>query len=122
MDIRRYGGEGAEVKVIHAANSLSDAVAELKSSEKFREWKPSYPATPRTPGIEQSAILKDERHFTPQELADMWRVSVQTVREIFQNEDGVLKIGRDGTRTRRRYKTLRIPESVVERVHTRLSA
>jgi hypothetical protein len=108
--------------VIHPANSLSDAVVELKSSEKFREWKPSYSATPRTPGIERSPILKDERHFTPQELADMWKVSVQTVREIFQNEDGVLKIGRDGTRTRRRYKTLRIPESVVERVHTRLSA
>jgi hypothetical protein len=109
--------------VIHTANSLSDAIVELKSSEKFREWTPSHPKpAPRTPGIEKSSILKDERHFTPQELADMWKVSVQTVREIFQNEDGVLKIGRDGTRTRRRYKTLRIPESVVERVHTRLSA
>jgi hypothetical protein len=108
--------------VIHAANSLSDAIVELKSSEKFRKWQPSYPATPRTPGIEQSAILKDERHFTPQELADLWKVSIQTIREIFQNEEGVLKIGRDGTRTRRRYKTLRIPESVVDRVHTRLSA
>ena len=108
--------------MIHAANNLSDAVSELKASPKFREWKPSYRTKPRTPGIERSSILKDERHFTPQELSDMWKVSVQTVREIFQNEEGVLKIGRDGTRTRRRYKTLRIPESVVDRVHTRLSA
>ena len=108
--------------MIHAANSLSDAIVELKSSEKFREWQPSHPATPRTPDIERSSILKDERHFTPQELSDMWKVSIQTIREIFQNEEGVLKIGRDGTRTRRRYKTLRIPESVVDRVHTRLSA
>jgi len=93
-------------------------------SEQFRQWKPSYAvrAPTTSPYIERSALAKDERHFTPQELADMWKVSVQTIREIFQNEDGVLKIGRDGTRTRRRYKTLRIPESVVERVHTRLSA
>ena len=107
--------------MIHPANGLADAISRLKASEKFRGWKPSYAARP-TPGIERSSILREERHFTPQELADMWRVSVQTVREIFQNEDGVLKIGRDGTRTRRRYKTLRIPESVAERVHTRLSA
>src|ERR1700733_4926975 len=103
--------------MIPAANSLTDAIAELKASSKFREWRPSHPKpAPRTPGIEKSSILKDERHFTPQELADMWKVSIQTIREIFQNEDGVLKIGRDGTRSRRRYKTLRIPESVAERV------
>ncbi len=108
--------------MIRAHISITDAIAELKASPKFQEWKPFSLTPSRTPSIEKSCILKDERHFTPQELADMWKVSVQTVREIFQNEDGVLKIGRDGTRTRRRYKTLRIPESVVERVHTRLSA
>jgi hypothetical protein len=103
----------------HAADSLVDAIRRLKESPKFREWgKPR----PRKDGIDVSCLMKDERHFTPQELADMWKVSIQTIREIFQNEDGVLKFGRDGTRTRRRYKTLRIPESVVERVHTRLSA
>jgi hypothetical protein len=102
-------------------NSLADAIAELKASTEFQARKPSRPSPPRTPGIETSALMKDERHFTPQELADMWHVSVQTVKEIFQREEGVLKIGSDGTRTRRRYKTLRIPESVV-RVHTRLSA
>jgi hypothetical protein len=123
VDIGRYRREGEEIEMMDAHDSIADATAKLRASSKFRDWKPSYPTpSPRTPGIERSAILKDERHFTPQELADMWKVSVQTVREIFQNEDGVLKIGRDGTRTRRKYKTLRIPESVVERVHTRLSA
>jgi len=110
--------------MIHAP-SITDAIAELKSSEKFRAWRPVRPEPEPDPEPQyehRSYLMKEERHFTPQELADMWRVSVQTVREIFQNEDGVLKIGRDGTRTRRRYKTLRIPESVVERVHTRLSA
>jgi hypothetical protein len=65
--------------------------------------------------------MMDERHYTPAELADLWGVSVQTVRELFKDEDGVSKIGSDGTRNRRAYKTLRIPYSVAERVHTKLS-
>jgi hypothetical protein len=69
--------------------------------------------------LNQSAA---EKHFTPAELAEMWGVSVQTICEIFKAEEGVLKIGSNGTRNRRAYKTLRIPESVAERVHTRLSA
>jgi len=52
----------------------------------------------------------------------LWNVSVQTIRDVFRDEPGVLKLGSNGTRTRRGYKTLRIPESVVERVHQRLSA
>jgi hypothetical protein len=108
--------------MIHAANSLTDAISQLKASEKFREWKPSHPKPARrTPGIEKSSILKDERHFTPAEVAAMWAVSTETVRVLFRSEPGVLKIGEDGTRYKRGYKTLRIPESVVERVHQRLS-
>jgi hypothetical protein len=106
-------------KVNHSAIDI----AALRASEKFLAWKPAH--TVRTTiqeGIEQSNLLKDERHFTPQELAETWGVSVQTIRELFKDEEGVLKIGRDGTRNRRRYKTIRIPESVAERVHTRLSA
>ena len=38
------------------------------------------------------------------------------------NEEGVLKIGSNGTRNRRAYKLLRIPESIAERVHPRLTA
>jgi hypothetical protein len=109
--------------VTHAHDSLVDAVSVLMQSEKFRLWKPRHIRKPHLPAhIETSPLLKDERHFTPQELSELWGVSVQTIREIFKSEEGVLKIGRDGTRNRRRYKTLRIPESVADRVHTRLSA
>jgi hypothetical protein len=107
---------------------VATALEELRHSPKFSAWKPEPVPKParvdnrEQPHIEKSALLKDERHFTPQELAELWGVSVQTIREIFQREEGVLKIGRDGTRNRRRYKTVRIPEPVVERVHTRLSA
>jgi hypothetical protein len=123
VDIGRYRREGEEIEMKDAPGSIADAIAELRASSKFREWKPSY-STPvtQTPGIEKSNLLKDERHFTPQELSELWNVSVQTIRAIFQREEGVLKIGRDGTRSRRRYKTIRIPESVADRVHTRLSA
>jgi hypothetical protein len=94
----------------------------LRVSEKFLNWKPE--EEPEKPlsvdDIGQSHIMA-EKHYAPQELTDMWGVSVQTIREIFKDEDGVLKLGSDGTRNRRAYKTLRIPESVAERVHTRLS-
>ena len=95
------------------ATSLADAVARLIDSEKFRAWRRFKP---------NRVMLMAEKHWTPQELAEMWGVSVQTIREIFKNEDGVLKIGRNGTRSRRRYMTMRIPDSVAERVHTRLAA
>ncbi|SRR6266699_5326236 len=94
-----------------------DPVAELRSSPKFLAWDP----LARLLTAEFSPET-GQKHYTPQELAKLWEVSVQTIREIFKHEAGVLKIGSNGTRTRRRYKTLRIPESVVERVHTRLSA
>jgi hypothetical protein len=63
-----------------------------------------------------------EPHYTPEEIADLWKLSVDAVRKQFQNEPGVLVIEGDGTRYgRRRYRTLRIPASVAERVHRRLS-
>jgi len=64
----------------------------------------------------------EDKHYSPKELAEMWGLSAQTIREIFRREPGVLKIGSNGTRTRRAYKMLRIPKSVAERVHNRLSA
>lgn len=62
------------------------------------------------------------KHYTPAELAKAWNVSLDTIRSIFRDEPGVLKIGSTGSRYRRGYITLRIPEQVAERVHRRLSA
>lgn len=100
--------------------ALQELYKLLLKSEKFVNW--GKPAPLRLEDITESNSDIAEKHFTPQELAESWGVSVQTVRQIFEGEEGVLKIGRDGTRTRRRYKTLRIPLSVAERVHERLSA
>jgi len=93
----------------------------LLKSERFINWRPEpEPAKLTAQDIAESQIMA-EKHYTPAELAELWGVSVQTIRELFKSEDGVLKIGSDGNRRRRAYKTLRIPHSVAERVHTRLS-
>jgi hypothetical protein len=61
------------------------------------------------------------RHYSPAEVGQLWNLSPDTVRHLFENEPGVLLIGESARRGRRRYVTLRIPESVVARVHRRLS-
>jgi len=67
-------------------------------------------------------MLMAEKHYAPDELAELWGVSTETIRSIFRDEPGVLKIGSTGSRHRRGYITLRIPQEVAERVHRRLSA
>jgi hypothetical protein len=47
----------------------------------------------------------------------MWGLSEKTVRRMFEEEDGVLQWGNPETRRKRGYITLRIPESVLLRVH-----
>ena len=61
-----------------------------------------------------------ERHYAPEELGELWNLSADTVRRLFEQEPGVLMIERNRHRTRR-YRTLRIPESIAQRVHRRLS-
>ena len=91
---------------------------DMLRSAKFRNWRPE--------SLSLEELLKtnamDARHYSPDELAELWGVSAETIRSIFRDEPGVLKIGKTGTRTKRGYFTLRIPEDVAERVHTRLSA
>jgi len=60
-----------------------------------------------------------ERHWSVAEIALAWNLSEDAVRRLFSNEPGVLMIGRRIRGSKRRYATLRIPQSVMERVHTR---
>jgi len=63
-----------------------------------------------------------EHHYTVSEIAAMWSLSHDFVRRLFQKEPGVLIMGREEENGgRRRYATYRIPASVVERVHRRMS-
>ncbi len=63
-----------------------------------------------------------ERHYAVAEIAELWNLSADNVRELFENEPGVLVIGERSPRHKRRYVTLRIPQRVLERVHHRLSS
>lgn len=62
-----------------------------------------------------------ERHYAVAEIAEAWNLSADKVRALFEYEPGVLVITDQIPRRKRRYRTLRIPQSVVDRVHTRLS-
>ena len=64
-----------------------------------------------------------EAHYSAAQIAEAWGISVDTVRRLFEGEPGVLVIEPPQRRfaRRRRYRTLRIPVSVVERVHRRMS-
>jgi len=61
-----------------------------------------------------------ERHYSVEELASAWKMSDDFVRRLFLREPGVVVFynQRPGKRV---YRTVRIPASVAERVHRRMS-
>ena len=61
-----------------------------------------------------------EKHFTVTEVASLWQLSEDTIRKIFRDQPGVLKIGSEETRRKRGYIVLRIPETVLQKVHAEL--
>jgi hypothetical protein len=73
-----------------------------------------------------SPHLATERHFTPTQLAALWGMSPSTVRELFAEEEGVIRFGepsrREGKKLVRSYYSMRIPESVAGRVHASLTS
>ncbi|MGA2072569.1 MAG: hypothetical protein ABSH52_03620 [Terriglobia bacterium] len=66
-------------------------------------------------------VLVAERFYTVAEIGEAWKLSPDKVRRLFQDEPGVLVLENRGIVSRRRYRTLRIPECVLERVTRRLS-
>jgi hypothetical protein len=63
----------------------------------------------------------EERHFTVRELSRMWRFSEEFVRQIVKDEPGVTEWVRQQP-GRRRYRVLRVPQSVAERLYRRAQA
>jgi hypothetical protein len=61
-----------------------------------------------------------EKHYTIYEIAELWTISPEKVRRLFQDAPGVLKIGDRAPLTKRKTRPhvmLRIPQSVLERFH-----
>jgi hypothetical protein len=61
-----------------------------------------------------------EKHFSPAELGEAWKLSADSVRRIFEREPGVLIFENPRKASERRRRTMRIPASVAERVYRRL--
>jgi AraC-like DNA-binding protein len=61
-----------------------------------------------------------EIHYTVAEIAKIWHMSPNKVRSLFADELGVVRFGREESRFKRANVHLRIPASVMERVHNRL--
>jgi hypothetical protein len=74
----------------------------------------------RSSGAAPLQDLALEKHYSATDLSRLWGLSEKTIRRLFINEPGVVKLGREETRFKRAYVTLRIPESVVQRVHRRV--
>jgi hypothetical protein len=72
------------------------------------------------PGASAETPTAAERHYAPSELAELWQFNVETIRRLFQDEPGVVVLQALVKKGRRPYKTIRIPQSVLERVHKRL--
>lgn len=60
-----------------------------------------------------------ERHYSVEELTELWGMSDDFVRRLFLHEPGVVVFYRQQT-GKRVYRTLRIPASVALRVHRRM--
>jgi len=77
------------------------------------------------PGVSDEHTPKGlavERHYSVEEIAEMWGLSKDAVRRIFRDVPGVLVIGTNNPqRGKRRYATLRIPQSVLEGIHSQYS-
>ena len=100
--------------------TTTDPVVLLRASAKFCQWKPAHAVRTTPAHIEKSSLIK-EKHWNVVEVAEQWGISTDLVRDIFKDEDGVLIFERPGTRTKRSYSTMRIPESVLERVYNEMS-
>jgi hypothetical protein len=63
-----------------------------------------------------------EQFFTVPEIAKQLRLDRHTVTSLFERERGVVVVGNpETTRGHRRYRTLRVPASVLNRVISRMS-
>ena len=64
--------------------------------------------------------LANEKHYSVIEISKLWALSQKTVRRIFEREPGVIHWGSEETRHKHGYRTLRVPETVLMRVHRKL--
>jgi hypothetical protein len=72
------------------------------------------------PGKPNEAAAPTERHYKPSEVAALWLLNDETIRQLFRDQPGVVVLQGPIKKGKRPYKTIRIPQSVLERVHRSL--
>jgi hypothetical protein len=88
-------------------------------SHRFAQTSPAdSPVLDTRNGPHQDGAL--ELHFSIKEIAELWGLCENSVRELFKEEPGVIRIQRPKSRYKRSYTTIRIPRSVLDRVHRRM--
>ncbi len=61
-----------------------------------------------------------EKHYTVSEVAELWKLSSDKIRQIFRDVPGVLKLSSPERCHKRGYLVLRIPESIAQKIHADL--
>jgi hypothetical protein len=110
-----------------AKNSIGDhqvnpATSSAADSRINRERPCRVPSTQHENSVGET--IATDQHYTPAELSKVWHYSPNTVRRIFEDEPGVLKVtaaAPSHSPRRRRMVQMRIPARVAMRVHARLS-
>jgi hypothetical protein len=75
----------------------------------------------KTAAAAQPSVASVERHYSAAEIGEVWNLSADCVRNICENEPGVLVIGNaQQRRGKRSYTTPRIPQTVLDGGHRRL--
>ena len=80
---------------------------------------PMKTANTTNPPAPSSAL---EKHYSLEEVAEAWGISVRSARRIFRDVPGVSDVCSRRVLTSRPYTILRIPASVAARVHEQRSA
>ena len=86
-----------------------------------RPIEPSRAFRPVSAGSPLASLdLANEKHYSVIEIAKLWALSEKTVRKIFEREPGVIHWCTEEKLHKRGYRTLRVPETVLYRVHRKL--
>jgi hypothetical protein len=81
-------------------------------------WMKRHNAVSELPkSYNQSTNISAELHYTPDEVAELWGTCANTIRAIFLHEPEVFIKGTEESLHKRGRKIMRIPQSVMERVH-----
>jgi hypothetical protein len=71
---------------------------------------------------EEPTDIALEQHYSVQEIAALWGIDCKTARRLFEGEPGVFVFGPHESRYKRGKRSMRVPKSVVIRVHRDRSA